>query len=408
RGRHGARRRATGAPRTGRQGRRRRRPPPRRPRRGGGSRLPGRGPPRRRGSRPAPAHRGRYGPRARRTGGSMGAHPPDRGHLRRRRRPLPWRPCRSAGPHRPGSPGQRRPPLRGPDRDRHPLRLRRRTEPAGHRRRPRRRRRDHHPRSRSGQHGPAGRGGGRTPAHLLPRAQRGQRDRDGSAMNSIGSGGMERPDPAAASRAPDGPVVRTVVVDDHPVVRDGLVAMLGSEPDITVVGIAEDGREALAVITATDPDVVLMDLRMPGGGGAESIRALRERDRTKPRILVLTTYDTDRDIRSALEAGADGFLLKDTRRDDVIRAVHDLAGGRAVLAPAALAALTGADPRAELSRREVEVLRLVADGCTNRAVATRLAIGEASVRTHLVHGYEKVGVGDRGSAVRNAWELGVC
>jgi len=226
-------------------------------------------------------------------------------------------------------------------------------------------------------------------------------------MNSIGSGGMERPDPAAASRAPDGPVVRTVVVDDHPVVRDGLVAMLGSEPDITVVGIAEDGREALAVITATDPDVVLMDLRMPGGGGAESIRALRERDRTKPRILVLTTYDTDRDIRSALEAGADGFLLKDTRRDDVIRAVHDLAGGRAVLAPVALAALTGAGPRVELSAREVEVLRLVADGCTNRAVATRLGIGEATVKTHLVHVYEKLGVGDRASAVRTAWELGL-
>lgn len=226
-------------------------------------------------------------------------------------------------------------------------------------------------------------------------------------MNSIGSGRLEQPDPAAASRTPDGPVVRTVVVDDHPVVRDGLVAMLGSEPDITVVGIAEDGREALAVIAATDPDVVLMDLRMPGGGGAEAIRALRERDRTRPRILVLTTYDTDRDIRSALEAGADGFLLKDTRRDDVIRAVHDLAGGRAVLAPAALAALTGAGPRVELSAREIEVLRLVADGCTNRAVATRLGIGEATVKTHLVHVYEKLGVGDRASAVRTAWELGL-
>ena len=226
-------------------------------------------------------------------------------------------------------------------------------------------------------------------------------------MNSTDSARAERSDPAAASRVADGPVVRTVVVDDHPVVRDGLVAMLGSEPDITVVGVAQDGREALAVIAESDPDVVLMDLRMPGGGGAESIRALRERDRTRPRILVLTTYDTDRDIRSALEAGADGFLLKDTRRDDVVRAVHDLAGGRAVLAPAALAALTSADPRAELSAREVEVLRLVADGCTNRAVATRLGIGEATVKTHLVHVYEKLGVGDRASAVRTAWELGL-
>src|SRR5690625_2441012 len=224
-------------------------------------------------------------------------------------------------------------------------------------------------------------------------------DRDAADLRPIDPGVPAGADPAAPLRA--------VVADDHPVVRDGLVAMLGSDPEIEVVGVAADGRQALAVIADTDPDVVLMDLRMPGGGGAESIRALREHDRTRPRILVLTTYDTDRDIRSALEAGADGFLLKDTRRDDVIRAVHDLAGGRAVLAPAALAALTGADPRAELSRREVEVLRLVADGCTNRAVATRLGIGEATVKTHLVHVYEKLGVGDRASAVRTAWELGL-
>lgn len=226
-------------------------------------------------------------------------------------------------------------------------------------------------------------------------------------MSSTGGAAVERPEPARPGHAPGGPAVRAVVVDDHPVVRDGLVAMLGSEPGIEVVGIAQDGREALVEIAETDPDVVLMDLRMPGGGGTESIRALRERDRVRPRILVLTTYDTDRDIRSALEAGADGFLLKDTRRDDVIRAVHDLAGGRAVLAPAALAALTGADARAELSAREIEVLRLVADGCTNRAVANRLGIGEATVKTHLVHVYEKLGVGDRASAVRTAWELGL-
>src|SRR5699024_2009267 len=193
----------------------------------------------------------------------------------------------------------------------------------------------------------------------------------------------------------------------HPVLRYGLVALLCSDPEIEVFGLAADGRQALAVIAFTYPYAVLMELRMAGGGGAVSMRGLREQDRHRPRNLVLTPYDSDRAIRSALEAGADGFLLKDTRRDDVIRAVHDLAGGRAVLAPAALAALTGADPRAELSRREVEVLRLVADGCTNRAVATRLGIGEATVKTHLVHVYEKLGVGDRASAVRTAWELGL-
>ena len=202
--------------------------------------------------------------------------------------------------------------------------------------------------------------------------------------------------------------VRAVVVDDHPVVRDGLVAMLGSDPGIEVVGSAEDGSEGLRLIERTDPDIVLMDLRMPGTGGTEAIRRLRSRDRERPRVLVLTTYDTDRDIRGALEAGADGYLLKDARRDDVLRAVHDLAAGRPVLAAAALAVLaSGRDPRRELSGREVEVLRLVADGCTNRAVGSRLGIGEATVKTHLGHVYEKLGVTDRASAVRTAWELGL-
>ncbi|APX31732.1 DNA-binding response regulator [Brachybacterium sp. P6-10-X1] len=202
--------------------------------------------------------------------------------------------------------------------------------------------------------------------------------------------------------------VRVVVVDDHPVVRDGLVAMLGAEEEIAVVGAAQDGGEAVTVSEAVGPDVVLMDLRMPGTSGIEAIRALRQGGRRTPRILVLTTYDTDRDIRGALEAGADGYLLKDSPREEVVRAVHDLAVGRAVLAPAALAALAGVrDGQVALSSREAEVLRLVADGCTNRAVASRLGIGEATVKTHLMHVYEKLGVGDRASAVRTAWELGL-
>ena len=202
--------------------------------------------------------------------------------------------------------------------------------------------------------------------------------------------------------------VRAVVVDDHPVVRDGLVAMLGADPGIEVVGSAEDGSEGLRLIERTDPDIVLMDLRMPGTGGTETIRRLRSRDRERPRVLVLTTYDTDRDIRGALEAGADGFLLKDARREDVLRAVHDLTAGRPALAAAALAVLSsGRDPRRELSAREIEVLRLVAEGCTNRAVGSRLGIGEATVKTHLGHVYEKLGVTDRASAVRTAWELGL-
>jgi len=201
--------------------------------------------------------------------------------------------------------------------------------------------------------------------------------------------------------------VRVLVVDDHPVVRDGLVAMLGAGPGIEVVGSAEDGQEALAMIAEHAPEVVLMDLRMPRLGGVEAIRALRGRG-DDTRVLVLTTYDTDREIVGALDAGADGYLLKDARGPELVRAVHDLAAGRPVLVPAALAALTGArQSRPALSARESEVLRLVADGCTNRAVATRLGIGEATVKTHLVHVYEKLGVGDRASAVRTAWEQGL-
>jgi DNA-binding NarL/FixJ family response regulator len=199
--------------------------------------------------------------------------------------------------------------------------------------------------------------------------------------------------------------VRIVVVDDHPVVRDGLVAMLGSEPGIDVVGSAEDGNRALTVIAASTPDVVLMDLRMPGLDGAGAIRALHgsDADAPIPRILVLTTYDTDRDVHDALRAGADGFLLKDAPREELIRAVQDLAAGRPVLAPVAMAALTGRGtgrgPGPALSSREQEVLRLVAEGGTNRSVARKLGIGEATVKTHLTHVYEKLGVVDRASAV---------
>lgn len=201
--------------------------------------------------------------------------------------------------------------------------------------------------------------------------------------------------------------IRVVVVDDHPVVRDGLAGMLAADDSLAVVGAAADGREALAVVADVDPDVVLMDLRMPGGDGLDAITELRRRSHDRPRILVLTTYDTDRDIRSALAAGADGYLLKDTRREDLVRAIGELVAGRPVLTPAALAALTGRGQQAELSGREQEVLRLVSEGLTNRAVASRLGIGEATVKTHLGHVYEKLQVSDRAAAVRAAWERGL-
>lgn len=206
--------------------------------------------------------------------------------------------------------------------------------------------------------------------------------------------------------APEGPatMIRLVVVDDHPVVRDGLTGMFADEPGVLVVGEAGSGPEAVVVVGRSDPDVVLMDLRMPGGDGVPAIRELRRRSRTRPRILVLTTYDTDRDVRGAIEAGADGYLLKDARRADLVRAVHDLAAGRPVLVPSALAVLSSRPIETALSVREAEVLRLVAEGLTNGAIARQLLISESTVKTHLLHVYAKLEVTDRASAVRVAWE----
>lgn len=201
--------------------------------------------------------------------------------------------------------------------------------------------------------------------------------------------------------------VRVVVVDDHPVVRDGLVAMLQASGEIEVVGEAADGEAALRVVTRAVPDVVLMDLQMPRMGGVAAIRALRVRDPARPRILVLTTYDTDREFRRAIQAGADGLLLKDAQGADLVRAVHELVRGYSVLARPARTALSERPAAVELTPREREVLRWVADGCTNRAAARRLGIGEATVKTHLGHIYEKLGVVDRASAVRAAWEHGL-
>ncbi|WP_432558200.1 response regulator [Granulicoccus sp. GXG6511] len=201
--------------------------------------------------------------------------------------------------------------------------------------------------------------------------------------------------------------IRVVVVDDHPVVRDGLVGMFGSEPTIAVVGEAASGPEALVVIERQDPDVALMDLRMAGGDGLAAIVALRADGRTRPRILVLTTYHSERDIRTALEAGADGYLLKDSRRAELVRAVNDVASGKPVLTAEALAILAGRHAEEQLSDRELEGLRLIAHGLTNRSVANRMNVSEATVKTHLARAFEKLGVSDRAAAVRVAYERGL-
>jgi DNA-binding NarL/FixJ family response regulator len=203
--------------------------------------------------------------------------------------------------------------------------------------------------------------------------------------------------------------IRLMIVDDHPVVRDGLRGMLAGDPDLDVVGEASDGAEALELIDSLQPDVVLMDLRMPRLGGAAAIKALAERG-AEAKVLVLTTYDTDRDVVPALEAGATGYLLKDAPRDELVRAIRAAARGESVLAPSVAARLVSqlrTPERDTLSDRELEVLRLIAQGETNAGAAARLFISEATVKTHLLHIYAKLGVNDRAAAVAVAFRRGL-
>lgn len=204
--------------------------------------------------------------------------------------------------------------------------------------------------------------------------------------------------------------IRIVVVDDHPVVRDGIRSMLGTVPDFDVVGEAGSGPEAVALVRKEDPDVVVMDLRMPAGGGVEAVREL-ERVGAKASVLVLTTFDTDSDTVAAIEAGATGYLLKDTPAAEIFRAVRATAAGETVLSPAVASRLAshlrtpGSAPT--LSAREREVLTLVARGRSNRSVAQELFVSEATVKTHLTHLYGKLGVTDRAAAVAVAYERGI-
>ncbi|MCQ9131409.1 response regulator transcription factor [Streptomyces sp. IBSBF 2807] len=207
-------------------------------------------------------------------------------------------------------------------------------------------------------------------------------------------------------------MITLLIVDDHPVVRDGLRGMFESAPGFRVVGEAANGVEALTAAATADPDVILMDLRMPGGTGVDAIRELTRR-RARAKILVLTTYDTDSDTLPAIEAGATGYLLKDAPRDELFTAVRAAAQGRTVLSPAVATRLVTAvraprTPAAEpLSAREREVLALVARGTSNREIARELFISEATVKTHLTHLYAKLGVNDRAAAVAAAYERGI-
>ena len=224
---------------------------------------------------------------------------------------------------------------------------------------------------------------------------------------------MSRPEPATSG---DEAPIRLLIADDHPVVRDGLSAMFARDPGFEVLGEARDGAEAVRLAELLSPDVILMDLRMPGLDGVAAITQLASRGVTA-RVLVLTTYDTDSYVLPAIEAGATGYLLKDAPRTELLRAVQAAARGEAVLAPSVAARLMsrvrtagaqqGAASADSLSQRELEVLELVAAGATNREAGALLRISEATVKTHLLHIYAKLGVSDRTAAVTEGFTRGI-
>lgn len=213
--------------------------------------------------------------------------------------------------------------------------------------------------------------------------------------------------------------VRIIVADDHEVVRNGFAELLATQPDLTVVATAANGREAVRLSRELRPDVVLMDVRMPGVDGIEATRQVTRQAPDGPRVLVLTTFDLDQYVYDALRAGASGFLLKDVTAERLIDAVRVIAAGEALLAPAVTRRLIGefaqrpwARPEPstaldELTPRETEVLRLVAEGLSNAEIAARLVVTEETVKTHVSRMLGKLGLRDRTQAVVVAYESGL-
>ena len=204
-------------------------------------------------------------------------------------------------------------------------------------------------------------------------------------------------------------MIRVLVADDHPIVRSGIVGLIGAADDIDVVGEAVDGADAVHLAEQLRPDIVLMDLRMPRLDGAAATAAILAAN-PAVRVLILTTYETDDQILGAIAAGASGYLLKAAPQAEIIEGVRSGAGGQTVLAPVIAARLVqrvraDAVPAPRLSARELDVLRLVAAGQSNPQIGRSLFIGEATVKTHLLHVFEKLGVGDRTRAVTLAMEL---
>ncbi|HEY3143646.1 MAG TPA: response regulator transcription factor [Acidimicrobiales bacterium] len=216
------------------------------------------------------------------------------------------------------------------------------------------------------------------------------------------------------------PKVRIIVADDHQTVRAGFAALLDTQPDFSVVGTASDGAEAVRIGRELRPDVVLMDVRMPGMDGIEATRQLVGSGTNRPRILILTTFDLDEYVYDALRAGASGFLLKDVTAERLFDAVRVIAEGEALLAPAVTRRLisefakmhpqpepTPTAALAALTPRETHVLELVAEGLSNREIAARLVVTEETVKTHVSRMLSKLGLRDRTQAVVTAYESGL-
>lgn len=203
--------------------------------------------------------------------------------------------------------------------------------------------------------------------------------------------------------------IRILIADDHPVVREGLAGMLAGQDDFEVVGLAADGDTAVTLTLSLTPDVTLMDLRMPALDGVGAIEAIKQAQ-PAAHILVLTTYDSDADIVRAIAAGATGYLLKDAPREELFRAIRATARGESVLSPAVASRLMTrmrAPAEENLSTREIEVLQLVAKGASNQQIGKELHISTATVKSHLIHIFNKLGVDGRTAAVTVALEKGI-
>ena len=199
---------------------------------------------------------------------------------------------------------------------------------------------------------------------------------------------------------------RVLVVDDHALLRTGVANIINQEPDLRVVAEAGNGQEAVDAFERHRPDVTLLDLRMPVMEGVEAVRQIRERD-PRARVIVLTTYDTDEEISRALKAGAKAYVLKDISADDLIGCIREVLAGKTYLAPAAAAKLAEGVTRVQLTPRELATLQLMADGKANKEIASELGISERTVKTHLGHLFENLGVTSRTEAIGVATRRGL-